>query len=266
MPTVSLGDGDLYYEERGEGPPLLLVPGLSGLGSFWASQVEAFSRDFRVVFHDHRGTGRSTHSRIEYSVEQMAADVLTLMDRLGIARAHFAGHSTGGAIGQVLAQDQPERIASLVLSATWAGQDAFFRRCFEVRKQVLLQSGVESYLRASVPFLAPGWWVSANDAALEAQHRAQVAASPPVEILASRIDAIVRFDRRARLGEIAAPTLVVVAADDMLTPRFYSEELASAIPDAKLHVLSGGGHFAPVIVPDEYNAAVGAFLAGHRHR
>jgi len=165
----------------------------------------------------------------------------------------------------VLAQDQPERIASLVLSATWAGQDAFFRRCFEVRKQVLLQSGVESYLRASVPFLAPGWWVSANDAALEAQHRAQVAASPPVEILASRIDAIVRFDRRARLGEIAAPALVVVAADDMLTPRFYSEELASAIPDAKLHVLSGGGHFAPVIVPDEYNAAVGAFLAGHRH-
>jgi len=213
-----------------------------------------------------RGTGRSSHSRIEYSVEQMAADVLTLMDRLGIARAHFAGHSTGGAIGQVLAQDQPERIASLVLSATWAGRDAFFRRCFEVRKQVLLQSGVESYLRASVPFLAPGWWVSANDAALEAQHRAQVAASPPVEILASRIDAIVRFDRRARLGEIAAPALVVVAADDMLTPRFYSEELASAIPDAKLHVLSGGGHFAPVIVPDEYNAAVGAFLASHRHR
>ena len=266
MPTVSLGDGDLYYEERGEGPPLLLVPGLSGLGSFWASQVEAFSRDFRVIVHDHRGTGRSTHSRIEYSVEQMAADVLTLMDRLSIARAHFAGHSTGGAIGQVLAQDQPERIASLVLSATWAGRDAFFRRCFEVRKQVLLQSGVESYLRASVPFLAPGWWVSANDVALEAQHRSQAAASPPVEILASRIDAIVRFDRRARLGEIAAPTLVVVAADDMLTPRFYSEELASAIPDAKLHVLSGGGHFAPVIVPDEYNAAVGAFLAGHRNR
>ena len=64
MPTVSLGDGDLYYEERGEGPPLLLVPGLSGLGSFWAFQVEAFSRDFRVVVHDHRGTGRSTHSRI----------------------------------------------------------------------------------------------------------------------------------------------------------------------------------------------------------
>ena len=196
----------------------------------------------------------------------MAADVLILMDRLGIARAHFAGHSTGGAIGQMLAQDQPERIASLVLSATWAGRDAFFRRCFEVRKQVLLQSGVESYLRASVPFLAPAWWVSANDAALEAQHRSQAAASPPVEILASRIDAIVRFDRRTRLGEIAAPTLVVVAADDMLTPRFYSEELAGAIPDAKLHVLSGGGHFAPVIILDEYNAAVGAFLAGHRHR
>jgi aminoacrylate hydrolase len=266
VPTVSVGDADIYYEERGQGPPLLLVPGLSGTGSFWGAQVEAFASDFRVIIHDHRGAGKSTHSRIEYSVEQMADDVVRLMDTLGIASAHFVGHSTGGAMGQVLAEDHPERILSLVLSATWPGQDPFFRRCFEIRKQILLQSGVESYLKASVPFLAPGWWVSANDAALAAQHRAQVAASAPVEVIASRIDAIVRFDRRARMGEIAAPTLVVVAADDMLTPRFYSEELASGIPGAKLHLLSGGGHFAPVIVPDEYNAVVGAFLSEHGTR
>jgi aminoacrylate hydrolase len=81
--------------------------------------------------------------------------------------------------------------------------------------------------------------------------------------MASRIDAIVRFDRRDRLGEIGAPTLVV-AADDMLTPRFYSDELAGKIPGAKLLVLGTGGHLAPSIVPDEYNAAVGAFLREHR--
>ena len=82
--------------------------------------------------------------------------------------------------------------------------------------------------------------------------------------MASRIDAIVRFDRRDRLGEISAPTLVIVAADDMLTPRFYSDELAGRIPGARLLVLGTGGHMAPSIVPAEYNALVGAFLREHR--
>jgi aminoacrylate hydrolase len=112
--------------------------------------------------------------------------------------------------------------------------------------------------------VAPGWWVSANDAQLTEQHRQQAAAQAPIEVMASRIDAIVRFDRRDRLGEIGAPTLVVVAADDMLTPRFYSDELAGKIPGAKLLVLGTGGHLAPSIVPDEYNAVVGAFLREHR--
>src|SRR3989454_5016059 len=266
MPKISIGDAELHYEEHGRGPALMLVPGLNGVGAFWARQVPDFARDFRVVVHDHRGTGQSTHSRIRYSVEQMAADVLRLMDRLGIASAHLVGHSTGGAIGQVIAQDHPERLQSLVLSATWAGQDAFFRRVFESRKEVLVKLGVEAYLRTSVLFLAPPWWVSANDAAIAEMHGGLAAAAAPVDVMASRIDAIMAFDRRARLGEIRTPTLVVVAQDDMVTPRFYSDELAERIAGAKLVVLDGGGHFAPQVTPEPYNAAVGAFLRGQLGR
>ncbi len=260
MPKVSIGDAELYYEEHGRGPALMLVPGLNGAGSFWARQVPDFARDFRVVVHDHRGTGQSTHSRIRYSVEQMAADVLRLMDRLGIASAHLVGHSTGGAIGQVIAQDHPDRLQSLVLSATWPGPDPYFRRLFESRKQTLRTSGVEAYLAGSVLVLAPPWWVSANDAALVEQHRVAAAAAAPVEVTESRIDAIMAFDRRARMREIRVPTLVVVAADDMVTPLFYSRELADGVPGAKLVVLDGGGHFVPNIFPDQYNATVGGFL------
>lgn len=260
MPRVSIGDADLAYEERGSGPPLLLVPGLNGVGSFWVKQMDDFARDFRVIVHDHRGTGQSTHSRIRYSVEQMADDVLRLMDALGVHAAHYVGHSTGGAIGQVIAQDHPDRLLSLGLSATWAGRDPFFRRVFESRKQVLLSQGVEAYLAASVLFLAPPWWVSANDATITEQHRQQIPTLAPVEVLVSRIDAIVDFDRRARMREIRTPTLVIVASDDMVTPLFYSRELADGIPGAKLVVLEGGGHFAPVIAPGPYNAAVGGFL------
>jgi aminoacrylate hydrolase len=260
VPKISIGDAELYHEVTGDGPPLLLVPGLSGVGAFWAQQVPDFARNFRVIVHDHRGTGASTHSRIRYSVEQMAEDVLRLMDALGIDSAHLVGHSTGGAIGQIIAQDHPRRLRSLVLSATWAGQDPYFRRLFESRRETLVTSGVEPYLRASVLMLAPPWWVRANDAVLTEQHRRTAAASAPVEVLTSRIDAIVRFDRRARLGEIRVPTLVIVAADDMITPRFYSDELAEHIPGAKLVVLDGGGHFAPNVLPAPYTAAVGAFL------
>src|SRR5690349_1825241 len=131
MPTIEINDAELYYEVTGQGEPVLLVPGLSGRGSFWASQVTELARDFRVIVHDHRGTGRSTHSRIRYSVEQMADDVLRLMDALGVESAHLVGHSTGGAIGQVIALEHPRRLRSLVLSATWAGPDAYFRRLFE---------------------------------------------------------------------------------------------------------------------------------------
>jgi aminoacrylate hydrolase len=264
VPTISIGDADLYYEEAGEGPPLMLVPGLSGQGSFWISQVPAFSRDFRTVIHDHRGTGRSTHSRIAYSVDQMADDTLRLMDRLGIDAAHLVGHSTGGAIGQVIALDHPDRLRSLVLSATWAGPDPFFRRLFESRRQTLIESGVEAYLRASVLVQATPWWVSQNDGFITDLHRVTAAAAAPVEVLVSRIDAILRHDRRQRLLEIRLPTLVIVAQDDMITPRFYSDELAARIPGAKLVVLETGGHFAPAIHSEPYNAAVGQFLRSVR--
>jgi aminoacrylate hydrolase len=262
VPTVSIGDADLYYEEQGQGPPLLLVPGLSGQGAFWAQQVAAFSRDFRVVVHDHRGAGRSTHSRIAYSVEQMAGDVLRLMDALGIESAHLVGHSTGGAIGQVIALDHPRRLRSLVLSATWAGPDPYFRRLFQVRKETLLASGLQAYLRASVLVLSPPAWISANDEAIARTQREQAHLWAPPEVIASRIDAIVAFDRRARAADIRVPTLVIVAADDMVTPRFYSDELAGRIPGAKLVVLDGGGHAAPQLAAAAYNAAVGAFLRG----
>lgn len=260
MPRVPIGDAEIHYEEAGQGPPLLLVAGLSGVGAFWGSQISDFSRDFRVITHDHRGSGQSTHSRIKYSVEQMAADVVRLMDALGIERAHLVGHSTGGAIGQVLAQDHGARLASLVLSATWAGPDPYFRRLFESRKQTLLASGVEAYLRASVLVLAPPRWVSRNDEAIAELHRVSAATAAPVDVMASRIDAIVAFDRRSRVGEIRLPTLVIVAQDDMVTPMFYSDELASGIPGAKYVVLESGGHFAPQVASERYNRALGAFL------
>jgi aminoacrylate hydrolase len=182
------------------------------------------------------------------------------MDALGIDAAHYVGHSTGGAMGQVIAQDHPERLKSLVLSATWAGQDAYFRRCFENRRAVLVGLGLEPYARASILVLMPPWWVAENDALIDEQARALAVNNPPKEVMISRIDAIMKFDRRAGLGDIDTPCLVISARDDAVTPIHLSDELARAIPRAEQIVLDRGGHFAPVILPGDYNPPVLDFL------
>ena len=264
MPKVDIGDAEIHYEEAGSGPPLMLVPGLGGNGSFWANQVAAFKGDFRVIIHDHRGAGQSTYSPIRYSVDQMAADVLKLMDALDIDRAHFVGHSTGGAIGQTIAQDHPERLKTLGLSATWAGSDAYFRRCFEMRKAVLQSFGLERYTEIAALVLNPPFWVVDNDEAISEAAKAALDNSPPVEIMISRIDGIMAFDRRARMGEIAMPTQIIVARDDMVTPTHMTEELAAGIPHAETVLLERGGHFVPIVLPEDYNPPVLEFLRKHR--
>src|SRR5207253_4419109 len=102
VPKANIGDAEIYYEEHGNGEPVLLVPGLGGVGVYWKPNLPALAAKFRAIVHDHRGTGQSTHSKIQYSVDQMTADLIKLMDHLKIEKAHLVGHSTGGAIGQTM--------------------------------------------------------------------------------------------------------------------------------------------------------------------
>ncbi len=261
MPKIETAGTEIYYEAHGEGPPVMLVTGLGGLAAYWRPQIASFSRRYGLIVHDHRGVGQSERSKIDYSVEQMAGDTLGLMDALGIESAHFVGHSTGGAIGQILALEHPRRLRSLVLSSTWTRADAFFRWSFDVRKEVLLARGLEAYQRSAAVFIYPPQYMHEHAARLQADLAA--AATAPVttvEIAASRIDAILAFDRARRLGEIRVPTLVICAKDDRLTPAYFSQELARAIPGARLALLETGGHACTLTNPEEYDRHVLGFL------
>ncbi len=260
MPFLTLSDGErLYYQVHGGGPPLWLVAGLEGHSSFWRDHVPVLDERFKLVVHEHRGAGRSSHSRIDYSVEQMAGDLLQLIDSLGIERAHLVGHSTGGAIGQTLAIDQPGRIDRLVLSASWTAADAYFRRLFRVRADQL-DHGPAAYLRASTLFMKPSWWIREHIAEIAAEEAASLEHFPPVEIMRDRIAAILLFDRRADLARVTAPTLVIGAQDDVVTPPYYSEELGRLVPAAETVILPQGGHFFPQLFPQEYQRIVIEFL------
>lgn len=261
MPKANLGDVEIYYESHGEGEPLLLVPGLGGVGVYWKPNLPALSAKYRVIIHDHRGTGQSTHSKIKYSVDQMTDDVVRLMDQLKIESAHLVGHSTGGAIGQTLAIKSPGRLKSLVLFATWDKADFFFRHLFSVRRDLLTKVGKEAYVKGATLFLYPPWWIKANEKMIAEREGLTVQNFPPVEVVASRIDAIVAFDCSAGVGRIKTPTLVLCAKDDAITPAYFSEDLAKKIPGAKLQILPDGGHCVSESVPEPFNKAVLDFLA-----
>jgi aminoacrylate hydrolase len=261
MPHVKLRDGaELYYESRGEGPPLFLVPGLGGDGRFWDANVAGLAKHFTVVVHDHRGTARSTLSQITYSVAQMADDALQLIDALGYDKVHWCGHSTGGAMGQVLAIEHPSRIDRLVLSATWARTDAFFRRLFEVRSLVLKQLGPEAYLKSSALALNMPSWVRDHDADLAIGEAKAAETIPIPEIVLSRIAAIVAHDRHDQLQKVRSPTLAICARDDTVTPLYFTEELVRLIPDARSYVLPDGGHLFPNVHGAEFRRVMTSFL------
>jgi len=263
MPKISVGDAEIYYERYGNGTPVLLVPGLGGLGNYWAPNIEAFARNHQVIIHDHRGTGQSTRSRIRYSVDQMTNDLIRLMDALDIEKAHLVGHSTGGAIGQTLAVTQPDRLISLTIYASWTKADPFFRRVFEARRALLSHVGAAAYVRATPIFLYPNWWINDNIAPLEEREKKTIRNFPAVEIGTSRIDAIVAFDRTADLHAIKTPTMVICAKDDILTPPYFSRELAKLIPGAELVELECGGHCASETNATAFNKAVLDFIARH---
>lgn len=263
MPRVSIGDCSLYYERCGMDFPVLFISGLGGFAAFWHDQVAAFAKRFEVITFDHRGIGQSDESRVGYTVERMATDVARLMDALEISFCHVVGHSTGGAIAQVLAIEHPKRVASLVLSATWTKADAYFRRLYALRKEVLQRLGPSTYLQSATLLWYPSWWIARNNERLrqlEAQHLADFA---PSEIVASRIDAMLAFDRTDDLARVKAPTLVVGAEDDVVTPAYFSEELARLVPGAEIKIFPRGGHFLNQVRAREFNNAVLPFLFSH---
>jgi aminoacrylate hydrolase len=260
MPKAAVAGGEIYYEEAGSGYPLIFVSGLGGLARSWQPQVAAFSTHYRVITYDQRGTGASDRLQRVFSIDQMANEVTGLMDALAIERAHLVGMSTGGAIGQTLAIVSPQRLARMILCSTWTHCDPWFRRLFEARRALYQQCGSELHGRFHPLWLYPPDWINAHDEEIEEEQKRSLAGVPPVEVSVGRIDALLAFDRRADLGRIGTPTLILSADNDGITPSYYSEALASAIPGARLHVIHGGGHAFTKTRAEEFNRMAIEFL------
>jgi aminoacrylate hydrolase len=252
----------LCYEEHGpaDGPPLLLSPGLGGSGAYWAPNLAALAERHRVILYDHRGTGRSDRALpAELEVDDMADDLLALLDGLGLARVSLIGHAAGGAIGLAIALRQPERLASLVVINGFARPDPHFIRCMETRLALLDHSGVVAFVRAQPFFLYPARWISEHWDRLQAEEAGHIAHFQGAANVEARIAALAAFDIADRLAQIQTPVLLIAAEDDMLVPDLCSERLEQGLPHARLERMRGG-HACNVTEPDDCNRHMLEFL------
>ncbi|MBX3026084.1 alpha/beta fold hydrolase [bacterium] len=262
MPSVRVGDVDLYYELidctepwRAGAPPAVLLHGLGTDRRLWLYQVPAFCGRVPTLLVDLRGHGRSRGPSGEWTVAEMARDVVRLLRSLGVEKAHLVGLSLGGMVAQQLALDYPYATASLALADTIAGPRpgerqrlaealAFIdghdmRQIAEARLTTAFSESVDPLLRRH--FIEQ---VALNDKATYGR--------------AAR--AAFSFDVRDRLAEIAAPTLVLIGDADRTFPMPWMEDVADGIRGARTVRLAGAGHLSNLERPQDFNRAVLDFL------
>jgi 3-oxoadipate enol-lactonase len=245
VPTVGDAGAELYWERSGAGEPLLLIQGMSGTHLTWGEPfLSRLEPDFDCVVFDNRGIGNSAEVEAPFTIADLAADALAVMDAAGLETAHVLGISMGGMTAQELALAHPERLRSLTLGCTYPGGPGSSLIAPEDAGPLLEAMGSGNLDRVLKAMYA----VNLSDAfRADESHFAEFTAM--AEALPARqqtvqlqLGAIGGHDTQARLAEIAAPTLVIHGTADRLIPVANGELIASLIPGARLEILDGIGH------------------------
>lgn len=259
MPDISSDGVSIHYEVHGEGTPVLLLAGLAGVASSWGPQIELFARNHRLIVPDHRGTGRSERTTRDMTIAQHGRDMARVVEAVGCGPVHLIGSSTGGAIAQRMAIDHRERLRSVTIASSLARADAFYRRQFEMRKRMLMDSGLRASTEANALFLFDARFMRDHPDRVQAWVEAASVGTFDRAIGFARMDMIVGHDAFDELPSITTPTHVLVGERDFCCPPHYSQEIARQIPHAKLTTLDGG-HFLFLEQPDVFHNAVEEFI------
>ncbi len=240
-----------------DAPPIVLSPSLGTSIAMWDPVVVALAERFRVIRYDPRGHGLSPVPPGPYEIDDLAADLLALLDRLNIVATHIVGISIGGMTAMAFAEAHPDRVDRLVLACTSAKlgpPQQWADRAFTVR-----ESGTVAVADAVVArWLTPAY-VAVHPEVLSGLRDQLV--HTPADGYAACCGAIERMDLRDRLPSITAPTLVVAGAQDAATPREHAERIVAGIPNAKLAVLDPAAHLAPVEQPAAFTDLVVSHLS-----
>lgn len=257
MAYVEREDALIWWDEAGQGEPLLLVQGLGYPGDMWFRLIPDLSARYRVIWFDNRGTGRTGVPEGPYTVETMAADAVAVLDAAGVTSAHVAGVSMGGFIVQEVALTYPERVRSLVLGCTGsggAGMVAGEPAAAEMMAARATMSPAEA-AEVSIPFV---YATGTPRARIDEDFAVRMVRPTTPEGYTNQVLGVTRWGGAfERLGQIGVPTLVLCGTADRLVNPENSKVLTGAIPNAEIVWLDGASH---VFFTDQPQASAKAIL------
>lgn len=240
---------------RSDGPAVVFSNSLGSTHRMWDPQLAAFERRYRVVRYDTRGHGQSPVPEGPYTIDDLADDLVALLDTLDIERAHLIGLSLGGMTAMRVAARNPERVGRLALLCTATHlppYDAWTERAATVRAH-----GTGAVAESVVARWFTSGFVTANPDGKTTYER--MVAATPAEGYASSCEAIATLDLRADLARITAPTLAVAGTDDPATPPNRLAEIAAGVRGARLVEVAQAAHLANV----EQSTAITPTLLEH---
>jgi len=244
MPRIEANGRMLYYEEHGQGDPVVFVCGLGGDHRAFSVPARRVAKTRRSIAIDNRDSGQSDHSQSAYSTADLADDVAGLMTALALPPSHLVGQSLGGLIVQQLAVRHPSLVRSLTLVSTHSGSNAWKKAV--VASWVAMRNVCEpgEFTRLTMPWLVAPDFYEKGFAQIEGMVRFAERNEWPVDALAfeRQAHAASTHEIRDRLGEITAPTLVLGGEFDLVNPPEVTKDLADRIPGARYNLLPGVGH------------------------
>jgi len=259
---IRVDDITMYYEASGNGEPIIMVHGIFGDHTRWAQQSVPLSAEFKVITPDSRGRGRTSDGEGPLSYGRMAADMIGLLDHLGIQKAHMIGHSEGGGIVLHALVDYPDRVASAVLIGAFYNVNnkpaAFQQRSGNIMNKLardlpLTEEEQKEVIEGPFAYFQKSLLSQAQDPSRFSVVMAKMHASFTTQPTYT-LDV---------LRTIQRPVLVVKAGNDALVPVQVFDELASSIPNAEVAEFPQGSHMVMVEQADEINQSVKDFIRRH---
>lgn len=242
------------WDGNPDGPVVMMAHAMGTSHRIWDWQVPALADRYRLLRYDWRGHGDTDAPPGPYTLSQFVDDAAAVMDALGLDKVHWVGISTGGMIGQGLGIQYPDRIASLSLCNTTSQSTPWYREWVQERQAVVRHGGMAPVWDMTDKL----WFTDAFAEAANADYRAvrDVFVRTPVAGYLGGTSAVADLAYLPDLPKIAAPTRIIAAGDDPVTPIVRAEELRDGIPGAELTVIDGQRHFSNVEMPAQFNAVL----------
>ena len=264
MPKLKVSDIEMYYEETGQGDPLLLISGWSTAARSFRGHLDAFAKHYRCIRVDKRGIGETDAPDAPYSIRMMADDVNDRLDALGLREVRVLGAGGMGAlVAMELAINHPEKLRSLVLGSPCLKVDNFFRQLMLVWKD-LWKINTELWAREVTMWCFTPETFNQRPDLPESSWKARAAEKTFAKPWAYDriIDAYLDHDATDRVHLIRCPTLVTVGGfEDLITGPRYAREVYARIPGAKLHIFENTSHSFPAEAQEEWGAVIEKWFA-----